>query len=105
MRKLLVKANIATMEIATSKHLLECDLDELRKNYVHPEAFELVPWFQTKDGKFEYLFADNIPGQHKRLQELLAEHPFPEKFDVPELGLKGVTLAETLAEIGRREWD
>ena len=105
MRKLFIDADIATMTVATSKHLLKCSLEEIEKNYDIPIEFGRIPWFVTKDGKFEYLFDENIPCEHQYLQELLAEHPFPEKFDVPELGLEGVTLAEALAEIGRREWD
>jgi hypothetical protein len=71
--------------------------DETYEFHLH-----LIRGLQTGEVKGFSNDGGNLAQDYERLMELLAEHPVPDRYDVPDLSLTDATLSEIITAIHER---
>jgi len=69
---------------------------------VYEYRFHLIRGLRTGEIKGFSNDGGDLARDYERLMELLAEHPVPGQYDVPDLGLTDATLSEIITAIYER---
>jgi len=75
-------------------YVAEDELYEFRLQLLRDRRTDQLVGFSNEGG--------DLARDYKRLMELLAEHPVPGRYDVPDLGLTDATLPEIITAIYER---